>query len=139
MSEEVNVETAKRVVLICMGIDTREVVSGSARGTCVDCRTEVWVSPTGQSLMRRHPQMVPLCPRCGQKMVETEGLTATLMAPTDDQIEEGLLYTLAHPEDHNAKVAWLRMIAMRGLDSDQLREVLLDRMREQSQKQRKAD
>jgi hypothetical protein len=139
MSEEVkvSVEGVERVVLVCMGIDTREVISGSARGACADCRTEVWVSPTGQSLMRRKPEMVPLCPRCGQKMMEAEGSNAKVMAPTNDQIEEGLLYTLAHPEDHNAKTAWLRMIAMRGLDADQLREVLLDRMREQSQKQRK--
>ena len=124
---------AERIVLMCMGVSEGEAVSNSVLAKCADCATTIWVSPSGLKLMREYQKMVPLCPRCAEPFVSSP--QATIVAPTDAQLDEVILYALNHPWDINAAEAALKMAAMAGMKPTDFRAFIKQRVREQKAKQ----
>ena len=62
------------IILICMGVDEAvagSIVPGSVRGEyCMDCATEVWMSPRGRAHWDAHPKTRILCHNCGVLSLE---------------------------------------------------------------------
>ena len=65
------VAAMERSVLVCAPVETVDnPVDGSVTGTCHQCRTDVWIAPSGQSKLG--PGVLVACVSCAVGMAATE-------------------------------------------------------------------
>jgi len=86
--KEKSEEDDDTLVIVCQPVRPRErpAVRGSAVRECADCRSPIWLAPSGQKIAKEKPSIL-VCLGCASKRLEAEKDTK-IMQPTREQLEE---------------------------------------------------
>lgn len=80
-------------ILICAKTEemTRPVY-GSLRADCLECRSPVWVSASGQKAMKENVNLKPCCIECaGERMKNEKNIQASIAPGAIDELKRYFL------------------------------------------------
>jgi len=85
MAAEGRVERLEQIILVCALADAAFIVECSIYDRrCSKCASEVMIAPSGQRVLKLHPDCVIVCLPCAMQ----SGIGFFVMPPTDEQRQE---------------------------------------------------